>query len=143
VLKLLFRLTNLLPDEGMSALSVTLDNTEPQLRSVFQGSNSDSLAPSAFQTHTIMIECNQPFSQSPTLRVQFSTLKRGQNIYLIPLPVVLTQFLAPASLGGNDFLSRWDRLNAPGLESVVEVKSSLRCTHMYSLLLFTNIQTCA
>ena len=76
-------------------------------------------------TYVAMMECNQPFSDPPELSVAFLTGGRRYR-YLIPLPVLMTSFLAPAQLAGDSFTSRWDRLCAPGLEASQTVQTSLR-----------------
>jgi len=50
---------------------------------------------------------------------------KGPTTYKIPIPIIMTQFMAPVALVGADFLGRWDRLSAPGLENVIQVPSTL------------------
>ena len=112
-------------------VGVSVDNTEPYLRVVTTpspGGNPAVLDATAARTYVIMAECNQPFSKAPILMVKFSKSGNPPNSfkYDIPLPVLMTNFMVPVTLEGQDFYSRWDRLSAPGLEGCREVPAAMK-----------------
>lgn len=122
-------MTNL-TNENFSDLSVKFDNTEPHLRCVKQGENSDVMLSNNAQTYTTMMECIQPFIEPVNLLIHFKTSESGREyLYSIPLPVLLTQFLTPATLKMDDFMPRWNAITNP---SVVEVPSTLKYNHSLS-----------
>ena len=72
-----------------------------------------------------MIECMQPFKSAPVLHFKFESSGGTPALYRVPLPILLPQFLEPASLDGPDFLTRWERLSASNLEAVETVATAL------------------
>ena len=72
----------------------------------------------------LMVECNAPFGTPPVLKVSFTQGSSAVS-YPIKLPILLTHFMAPVVLPAADFLVRWDRLTAPGLDQSVVVPTSL------------------
>jgi hypothetical protein len=109
-------------------VSFVVEKAAPHLRVVTTpapGSEPAQLDAQAAQTYVVMAECMNPFASPPALIVKF-TASPVKYKYEIPLPVLMTNFMAPAALEGQDFHSRWGRLTASGLEASQVIGSSMK-----------------
>ena len=110
-----------------SGVRLTVEGAEPHLRTALTpapGTDPSVLGPGASQTYMLMVECNQPFGAPPVLRVNF-TAGGAAASYPLKLPVLMTHFMTPVVFPRADFLARWERLTAEGLEATGTIASSL------------------
>ncbi len=64
----------------------------------------------------VRLECMKPVNASPSLELVYTDPVHGKRSNKITLPIILNSFVEGLSMPGNDFMSRWNALTAPGLE---------------------------
>lgn len=104
---------------GAKLQSLSVDLMNPCAESVLHVSTKNfpesTLAPGATTRQVILIECKQPFAQSPTIKITYmaGTLK----VLHLKLPVTLDKFMEPASLSHEDYFNRWSQIGTGSRES--------------------------
>ena len=65
----------------------------------------------------LMLECMKPVPGGPRVTISYVDSLLGRRSSTLPLPVTVTSFNDPLTLGGADFTTRWEALSGPGLQA--------------------------
>ena len=108
---------------GPNALRIRLQSVQPFLEANGQ------------LTARMMVECMTPFSGSPAFDFKFS-LGGSNYAYIIPIPSIVTKFVEPVQMNGQDLMLRWNGMNAAGLEvmEIFQAKNPINTTRMPGLV---------
>ncbi|KAL1670345.1 adaptin N terminal region-domain-containing protein [Schizophyllum commune] len=87
-----------------SALSVTFAKIPPS-----------TIAPKTQVQQLLHVECKKMFAEPPILQVSF--LAGSMQSIAIRLPIVISKFLEPVTLGQADFFERWKLIGGPPREA--------------------------
>jgi hypothetical protein len=105
--------------DGFSAELLPVEDNAAALRSQASDLPKTTLAAGEQLVQQIMVECMQPFATMPGYRLKFTQKGAGGTrscSYPLSLPVYLNCFFEPTTMEGDDFMSRWQKLNNPALQ---------------------------
>ena len=100
---------------SISDLTVTVNDPSGLIRFETTAPQS-SLAGLGKTSQIIMLECIKPAAPGASLTISYLDSLVGRRSNTINLPLVVTLFNEPLTLGGEDFMNRWKMLVAPGQE---------------------------
>jgi AP-2 complex subunit alpha len=94
-----------------------------------QAKTVDSMVEGGEQKQQLInIECKTDFSNAPVLTVHFTYNGVFQKLQ-VRLPVMLTKFIEPAPMDGEQFFQRWKVLSAPTMEAQKIFKAQISMEH--------------
>jgi len=74
-------------------------------------------------TQMVLVECIQPFDEVPEIKLSFIAGSTSFG-YPLRLPLVVSSFFEPVSLGKDDFIARWQKLDGQEREAQEIFKSN-------------------
>jgi hypothetical protein len=105
-----------------ASLEPVTDNSAALRSQLSEIPNGGTLQPGEQAVQQIMVECMQPFETMPQFSLSFK-IGGTSHDYPLTLPIVLNCFFEPTAMEGDDFMSRWQKLNNPALQQQEAVTS--------------------
>ncbi|EIW86711.1 Adaptor protein complex AP-2 alpha subunit [Coniophora puteana RWD-64-598 SS2] len=100
----------------LTSFTTTVRVGDPEaLSATFAKIPSSTVAPRTQTQQLLHVECKKPFSTLPVLTVSF--LAGAHQSISMRLPISVTKFLEPVTLGQTDFFERWKLIGGPPRES--------------------------
>ncbi|VDB84483.1 unnamed protein product [Peniophora sp. CBMAI 1063] len=99
-----------------TSFTTKIDVPEPDALSVSFAKIPPNTVASRTQSQQILhVECKKPFTKPPVLTISF--LAGALQTVAIRLPIVMSKFLEPVSLGQAEFFERWKLIGGPPREA--------------------------
>jgi AP-2 complex subunit alpha len=99
-----------------TSFTTKIDVDEPEALSVsFAKIPPNVIAPRTQSQQVLHVECKKPFSKPPVLTISF--LAGALQTVALRLPIVLSKFIEPVTLGQAEFFERWKLIGGPPRES--------------------------
>ncbi|KAI9512584.1 Adaptor protein complex AP-2 alpha subunit [Russula earlei] len=99
-----------------TSFTTKLDVDDPEALSVTFAKMPASMVPPRSQSQQILhVECKKVFTTPPIITISF--LAGSHQTIALRLPVVLTKFIEPITLGAADFFERWRLIGGPPREA--------------------------
>ncbi|KAI0275065.1 Adaptor protein complex AP-2 alpha subunit [Gloeopeniophorella convolvens] len=100
----------------LTGFTTKVDVDDPEALSVsFAKMPSTMVAPRSQSQHILHVECKKAFTTPPIMTVSF--LAGSHQTIALRLPIVLTKFMEPVTLGPSDFFERWKLIGGPPREA--------------------------
>lgn len=101
---------------GFTSFSLSVKSQEPEALSVSLTKMPPSnLGPMTQVQQVVQLDCKDVFTKPPILKMQY--LAGSMQELTLRLPVVISKFIEPVQLGGNDFFERWRQIGGPPREA--------------------------
>lgn len=94
---------------AITSFTVTLDNTSKPKLTLNATNLPETTVDADQQTQQmLMTECHSIFEAPPTIRISY--LAGALQAITLQLPIVITKFMEPVQLSGEDFFKRWRQI---------------------------------
>jgi hypothetical protein len=96
---------------------VTLTDAAGLIRFEITPLSTSTISGLGQSSQVIMLECIKPAAPGPKINFSYQEALLGKHSNTLDLPILVTSFNEPLSIGGEEFLSKWNQLTAQGQES--------------------------
>jgi len=108
---------------GIKAEVKAEDNNAAAIRTMLNPLAGDGkLAPGSQTVQQLMVECVQPFEALPVVTLDFE-VAGAKRSYKLKVPCSICNFIEGTPMEGDDFMSRWQKLNTPSLQFQTVINS--------------------